>query len=170
MSCKKIVLKNFAKFKWKHLCWSLFLIKLQAFRLRSLFKRDSSRGVFPVNFAKLLRKTILQNIYERMLLEEEKLAKKLMEFPVLYEKSANEPNEKDVNVERVGKSGGRCRFYWRRWYYFTVSHRKTSNFAMCLLHVISLLFCIKDYLLFEINWSRFSLPKFCRCGITPSLL
>ena len=64
-----------------------------------------------MNFAKLLRKTILQNIYERMLLEEEKLAKKLMEFPVLYEKSANEPNEKDVNVERVGKSGGRCRFY-----------------------------------------------------------
>ena len=170
MSCKKTVLKNFAKFKWKHLCWSLFLIKLQAFRLRSLFKRDSNRGVFPVNFAKLLRKTILQNIYERMLLEEEKLAKKLMEFPVLYEKSANEPNEKDVNVERVGKSGGRCRFYWRRWYYFTVSHRKTSNFVMCLLHVISLLFCIKDYLLFEINWSRFSLPKFCRCGITPSLL
>ena len=28
--CKKGVLKNFANFTGKHLCWSLFLIKLQA--------------------------------------------------------------------------------------------------------------------------------------------
>ena len=27
------VYKNFAKFKWKHLCWSLFLIKLHAWDL-----------------------------------------------------------------------------------------------------------------------------------------
>ena len=31
--CKKVVLKNFAKFTEKHLCQSLFLIKLQAFTL-----------------------------------------------------------------------------------------------------------------------------------------
>ena len=37
------VLKNFAMFTGKHLCWSLFLIKMQAFRC------------FPVNIAKLLR-------------------------------------------------------------------------------------------------------------------
>ena len=37
------VLKNFAAFTGKHLCWSLFLIKLLAFRC------------FPVNVAKLLR-------------------------------------------------------------------------------------------------------------------
>ena len=30
--CKKCVLKNFAYFTRKHLCWSLFLIKLQDFR------------------------------------------------------------------------------------------------------------------------------------------
>ena len=29
MFCKKGVLKNFAIFTGKHLCWSLFLIKLQ---------------------------------------------------------------------------------------------------------------------------------------------
>ena len=37
---KKAVLKNFAIFTGKHLCWSLFLIKLQAFRPDS--KRDPS--------------------------------------------------------------------------------------------------------------------------------
>ena len=31
---------------YKHLCWSLFLIKLQAFRLNFLLKRDSRTGVF----------------------------------------------------------------------------------------------------------------------------
>ena len=30
--CKKSVLKNFANFTEKHLCWSLFLTKLQVFR------------------------------------------------------------------------------------------------------------------------------------------
>ena len=34
-------LKNFANFKGKHLCWSLFLIKLQAPRPTILLKRDS---------------------------------------------------------------------------------------------------------------------------------
>ena len=31
MFCKKGVLKNFAHFTGKHLCWSLFLTRLQAF-------------------------------------------------------------------------------------------------------------------------------------------
>ena len=46
-----------------------------------------------------------------MLLEEEKLVEKLRESPVLYEKFVNGLKEKDVNVERVGKNGGRLRFY-----------------------------------------------------------
>ena len=41
---KKAVLKNFATFTGKHLCWSLFLIKLEAFRSDS--KRDSNIGLF----------------------------------------------------------------------------------------------------------------------------
>ena len=44
---KKIVLKNFAIFSGKHLCWSLFLTKLQAYRC------------FPVNIAKFLRLLLL---------------------------------------------------------------------------------------------------------------
>ena len=33
-SIKKVIFKNFANFKEKHLCWSLFIIKLQAFSLQ----------------------------------------------------------------------------------------------------------------------------------------
>ena len=50
MFFKVDVFKNFAIFTGKHLCWSLFLIKLQAFRC------------FPVNIAKFLRVAFLQNI------------------------------------------------------------------------------------------------------------
>ena len=41
---KKAVLKNFAIFTGKHLCWSLFIIKFQTFRPDS--KRDPNTGVF----------------------------------------------------------------------------------------------------------------------------
>ena len=47
--CKKGVLKNFSNFTGKHLCRSLFLIKLDAFRATILFKRDSTTGVFQQN-------------------------------------------------------------------------------------------------------------------------
>ena len=46
MFVKIDVLKNFANFTGKHLCWSLILIKLQAVRLVALLKRDSKTGVF----------------------------------------------------------------------------------------------------------------------------
>ena len=40
------VLKNFAIFTEKYLCWTLFLIKLPDLRLANLIKRDSNTGVF----------------------------------------------------------------------------------------------------------------------------
>ena len=40
------VLKNFAIFTGKYLCWTLFLIKLQAFRPANLLKRSSNTVVF----------------------------------------------------------------------------------------------------------------------------
>ena len=48
------VLKNFTIFTERHLCWSLFLIKLQAWKPTTLSKRLQHR-CFPVNIAKLLR-------------------------------------------------------------------------------------------------------------------
>ena len=56
-SNKKGVLKNFAVFTGKHLCWNLLLIKLQAFRPATLLKRDSNKGVFL---------WILPNFYEHV--------------------------------------------------------------------------------------------------------
>ena len=55
---KKDVLRNFAKFTRKHLCQSLFINKV--------LKRDSGTG-FPVNFAKFLRTTFLQNTSGQLL-------------------------------------------------------------------------------------------------------
>ena len=40
------VLQNFVNFTGKHPCWSLFLIKLQAFRLAILLKRHSNTDFF----------------------------------------------------------------------------------------------------------------------------
>ena len=56
---KAAVLKNFAIFTGKLLCFSLFLI--------NFIKKIFQHKCFPVNFAKFLRTTILKNIYERVL-------------------------------------------------------------------------------------------------------
>ena len=47
-SINKAVLKNFAILIERHPCWSLFLIKLQAFRSATLIKRDSNTNVCPL--------------------------------------------------------------------------------------------------------------------------
>ena len=55
------VLKIFPNFTEKHLCWSLFFKKLQAFRPATLLKKDSYTGVFLLNLRNseehLFRKT-----------------------------------------------------------------------------------------------------------------
>ena len=61
---ENVVLKNFAIYTGKHLYWNLFLIKLQA----SFIKKRLTRTCFSVNIAKFLRKSILKNICERLLL------------------------------------------------------------------------------------------------------
>ena len=46
MFFKTGVLRNFPIFTGKHLCWSLFLIKLQALQTATLLKRDFNTSVF----------------------------------------------------------------------------------------------------------------------------
>ena len=53
-SIKKLF-KNFPKFTGKHLCRSLFLIKLQGSGHQLYLKRDSDTDVFPVNFTRFSR-------------------------------------------------------------------------------------------------------------------
>ena len=57
---KNGVLKKFANFTGKHLCWSIKK------RIQSIKKRLQYR-CFPVKFAKFLRTLILKNICERLL-------------------------------------------------------------------------------------------------------
>ena len=46
------ILKNFARITGKHMCWDLFLIKLQALRPAFFFKKKSPTQVFPVDIPK----------------------------------------------------------------------------------------------------------------------
>ena len=55
MIFKKGVLENFAIFTGKHSYWSLFLIKLQAWRPATLLKKRLQYRCFPVNIPKFLR-------------------------------------------------------------------------------------------------------------------
>ena len=46
MFYEKAALKTFALITGKHLCWSLFLVVLQAFRAATLLKRYSNTSAF----------------------------------------------------------------------------------------------------------------------------
>ena len=49
------VVKIFAKFTEQHLCWSLFLIKLQPSGLELFLKKKLQHRCFPLNFVKFIR-------------------------------------------------------------------------------------------------------------------
>ena len=66
--CKKGVLRNFTKFKGKHLCQSLFINKNAGLRPAILLKKRLWHRCFPVNFAKFLKTSFLQNTSGRLLL------------------------------------------------------------------------------------------------------
>ena len=68
--CKKEVLENLTKFKGRHLGWSLPF--KQSYKLESyiLIKKRLQQRYFHENSTKFLRKPILENICERLLLED----------------------------------------------------------------------------------------------------
>ena len=78
-SIKKVVLKNFAKSTEKHLCWSHYLTKLRP-EACNFIKQWLQRKCFPVDFAKLLRTPILQNICKWQLLYLGSCWTSMMEF------------------------------------------------------------------------------------------
>ena len=61
------VLKIFSNFTGKHLCWSLFFTKFQAFRHATLLKRDSYTGVFLWNLRNS-KEHLFRRTFERLLL------------------------------------------------------------------------------------------------------
>ena len=68
MFCKKRALENPANFTGKYLCWSLFLINLQAWGPEACLKRDSSTCIFPAKFVKFLRAPSVKTICEPLFL------------------------------------------------------------------------------------------------------
>ena len=66
--CKKVVLKNFAKFRGKHLCQSLFFNKVAGLKPATLLKKRLWHRCFPVNFTKFLRTTFFTEHLWRLLL------------------------------------------------------------------------------------------------------
>ena len=59
MFFKISVLKNFAIFEGKYMCWSLFLIKVQAFKLAKLLIKRLQRRCFYVYIAKFFKKALI---------------------------------------------------------------------------------------------------------------
>ena len=55
------VLKNFAIFTGKYLCWSLFLINIQTWRPATLLKRDANIAVFLWNLRSFYEHSFSQN-------------------------------------------------------------------------------------------------------------
>ena len=104
MFCKKGVLKNFASFSGKHLCWSHFLIKFQAFR-PATFKKRFQHRCFLKKFAKFLRTPILKNICERLLLLGILFGRHLPHSEIVHE-------DKDATKSRMmlGTSSKTCNF------------------------------------------------------------
>ena len=62
------VLKNFANFTGKHLCWSLFFYKVASLQACNVIEKGLLHKCFPVKLEKFLGAPILTNICERLLL------------------------------------------------------------------------------------------------------
>ena len=67
-SIKKAVLKNFTIFTGKHLCWSLFLTKLQAcnFIPKRFFPNRLSTWIFVIHFEVFLPETLLHTFVKKI--------------------------------------------------------------------------------------------------------
>ena len=63
------VLKNFAMFTGKHLCWSLFFNKYAGLKACNFIKKRLQHRFFPVKFAKILRTPFFTEHVRWLLLE-----------------------------------------------------------------------------------------------------
>ena len=70
-SARESVLRNFAKFRGKHLCQVLFFNKVAGPNPATLFKKRLWHRCFPLNFAKILRIPFSQNASGRLLLDKQ---------------------------------------------------------------------------------------------------
>ena len=57
--CKKVVLRNFAKFTGKDLCQSLFFNKVASLETCNFIKKETSAQVFSCEFCEISKNTFL---------------------------------------------------------------------------------------------------------------
>ena len=69
MYFRKGVLKNFAMFTGKHLCWSLFFNKYAGLKASNIIKKRLQHNFFSVKFAKFLRTPFFTQHAQWLLLE-----------------------------------------------------------------------------------------------------
>ena len=68
-SIKKAVLKHLAILIGKHLCWSLFLINLQAYKPTTFLQRDSNTAVFKIFKNTCFKKTPVNDCFWTLLIQ-----------------------------------------------------------------------------------------------------
>ena len=81
MFCKKVVLRNFAKFTGKHLCQSLFFNKVTDWRSAILLKKDTLAQVFSCQFCKISKNTFFHRTPQVAASELKKNKNLLVIFP-----------------------------------------------------------------------------------------
>ena len=95
MFCKIGVLKNCAIFVVDYFCWSLFLIRLQAFESVNLLKRDSNTGVFLWILRNFYKHLFLQNTFGNCFWKEKFSSLQSLHKSMFW--SARKPFKKDSN-------------------------------------------------------------------------
>ena len=118
---KKAVLKNFAIFTGKHLCWNLFFNTNSGLQAPRFIKKRLEHRFFIANIGKSLRTPILKKICERLLL---KVSLEL--FPIWIN---NIRSEEDVLSKTKQKKNVR-----------KLSYIKTLPFHDVLYHFVFLFF------------------------------
>ena len=121
MFYKETVLKNFAIFKGRHLCWSLFFNKVGGLQACNFIKKRLQHSCFPVKIAKFLKTPILKNIYKWVLLSFRKTFKKLL-LVTFFDYCAWQKGFKDFQrLYRV----------WLKWSWFVI--HEVLNFPNWIL-------------------------------------
>ena len=107
-SVRKGIISNFEKFTVKRLCQSLFFNKVADLRPATLLKKRLWYTCFPVNFAKFLRTTFLQNASGQLLLSAQSWFESLIVFLKTFQ---NYEHFNYQNLDKVMMNSGRDLFF-----------------------------------------------------------
>ena len=131
-SVRKGIISNFEKFTVKRLCQSLFFNKVADLRPATLLKKRLWYTCFPVNFAKFLRTTFLQNASGQLLLSAQSWFESLIVFLKTFQ---NYEHFNYQNLDKVMMNSGRDLFFQK--------YIEVSFFYRCPQRADDLLYYLK---------------------------